>query len=216
MLRSSPRARAPRPACLPACLPACPRGAHLLALLARRGDHAQRGRLLQQAPLGAGGGQAGPFLGQGGRRRGGGQEVTAAAQVRALQEPRLLLAAQGPQALLHVAGLPVQEVQPDRREATRDGRPGEQQPDPGQQAGAPLRGVARRPGLRGHLAEVRRFSRLPPAFLGAISSCPAKTVVAKDRLDRALVWASPEGYSVERGWASAKVTTPLSGPLHSF
>lgn len=53
------------------------------------------------------------------------QEVPAAAQVRAMQEPRLRVAAQGPQALLHVAGLPVQEVQPDRRETARDGRAGE-------------------------------------------------------------------------------------------
>lgn len=53
------------------------------------------------------------------------QEIPAAAQVRAMQEPRLRVAAQGPQALLHVAGLPVQEVQPDRRETARDGRAGE-------------------------------------------------------------------------------------------
>lgn len=45
--------------------------------------------------------------------------------MRAMQEPRLRVAAQGPQALLHVAGLPVQEVQPDRRETARDGRAGE-------------------------------------------------------------------------------------------
>lgn len=42
-----------------------------------------------------------------------------------MQEPRLRVAAQGPQALLHVAGLPVQEVQPHRRETARDGRAGE-------------------------------------------------------------------------------------------
>lgn len=45
--------------------------------------------------------------------------------MRSLQEPRLRVAAQGPQALLHVAGLPVQEVQPDCRATARDGRTGE-------------------------------------------------------------------------------------------
>lgn len=42
-----------------------------------------------------------------------------------MQEPRLRVPAQGPQALLHVAGLPVQEVQPDCGETARDGRAGE-------------------------------------------------------------------------------------------
>ena len=60
------------------------------------------------------------------------QEVSAAAQVRAVPQPRLRVAAQGPQAFLHVAGLPVQEVQPDSRETTRDGRAGEcGRPEPG-------------------------------------------------------------------------------------
>lgn len=45
--------------------------------------------------------------------------------MRPLPQPRLLLAAEGAQAVLHVAGLPVQEVQPDRRAAAGDGRPGE-------------------------------------------------------------------------------------------
>lgn len=45
--------------------------------------------------------------------------------MRSLQEPRLRVAAQGPQALLHVAGLPVQEVQPDCGATARDGRAGE-------------------------------------------------------------------------------------------
>lgn len=97
------------------------------------GHHAQR-RRIQQA-LGTVGGPARPrgtTAGQGRglwqsgrrapglcgrrgqRRRLGGvghgrweQEVPTAAQVRAMQEPRLCVAAQGPQALLHVAGLPV-------------------------------------------------------------------------------------------------------------
>jgi hypothetical protein len=45
--------------------------------------------------------------------------------MRSLQEPRLRVAAQGPQALLHVAGLPVQEVQPDCGATAGDGRAGE-------------------------------------------------------------------------------------------
>lgn len=96
-----------------------------------RGTAAGQGRGLRKSSRGAAwvGGHRGRQqrrLGLGGVGRGcRQQEVPEAAQVRAMQEPRLRVAAQGPQALLHVAGLPVQEVQPDRRETARDGRAGE-------------------------------------------------------------------------------------------
>ncbi|KAJ7335512.1 hypothetical protein JRQ81_013453 [Phrynocephalus forsythii] len=44
--------------------------------------------------------------------------------MRAVSEPRLFLAPERAQAVLHVEGLPVQKMQLDRREAAGDGRPG--------------------------------------------------------------------------------------------